>query len=249
MNQPRLSTAVIFRDAMRAFLPILKSTWTWLLALEVLGLCESQFFAYVQQIITARGKEDVIGIAIVSLTSLAIEFLLDAAQVLVIASALLSVLAAPTSLRDTFRSSYAQIIIEKIRAASSILLRSVLLVIPGIVEIVRLCLVPYIVAVDPNYASGHVDALDRSRELIKSSWPSVLLISALFALVPALINLSLNSETSFVWEAPVAILTGRLMSFFTTLIFDILMILICREALMAGKTPSSPAESTAALSH
>lgn len=246
MNQPRLSPAAIFRDAMRILIPVLRISWVWLLAIEVLGLCESQFFAYVQQIITTRGKEDIIGVAIVSLTSLTIELLLDAAQVIVIANALLSTLIAPTSLRDKFRSSYAQIIIEKIRAAASILLRSVLLILPGIVEVVRLCLVPYIVAIDPNYASGQVDALDRSRELIKSSWPLVLLASVLFALTPALINLSLNSETSLIWEAPITILIGRLTSFFATVIFDILMILICREALMAGKTPSSPAESTAA---
>jgi len=56
---------------------------------------------------------------------------------------------------------------ELLRAAAWILFGAVLFLIPGIVFYMFFLFVPYVVIVDPQYQEGKIDALKRSKELVK----------------------------------------------------------------------------------
>ncbi len=62
--------------------------------------------------------------------------------------------------------NFNQSMIESLRALSPIVLKSLLLIVPGIVEAIKLYWLVYIVQFDKDYQSGNVDALVRSRELV-----------------------------------------------------------------------------------
>jgi hypothetical protein len=236
----------LFSEAGKVLFPILRLTWPVLLGIELLSLTESQLYALLSQTITARGREDFFLLLFMGLSSLAIEIVLDAAQVLILAAAVLTALGEKPfpNYSELFSQNFGHILIEKIRAVASIALRSIFFIIPGIIESFRLALVPYVVILDPGYHRGEVDALNESRKLVKPIWPLVVVAMLAVITLPAVITTIAGGDEPLIWENPVSILVGRGINFFVEVYFEIVLILTYRVASAMIATPS-PALSSA----
>jgi hypothetical protein len=72
-----------------------------------------------------------------------------------------------TPLLSSLQTNFKFAMIESLRALAPIMVRWLLLIIPGIIESVRLYWLIYVVQFDEGYKKGEVDALERSRALVK----------------------------------------------------------------------------------
>lgn len=72
-----------------------------------------------------------------------------------------------TPLIESLNKNFKYMTIESMRAFWPIILRTLLLVIPGIIETVRLYWLIYVVQFDSAYNQGKVDALEQSRKFVK----------------------------------------------------------------------------------
>lgn len=97
------------------------------------------------------------------------------------------------------------IVIETVRAIAATLLRLPLLLVPGLVEWIRLTPIPYVVILDPEYQNGDRDALQSARALFSRHKLRVLLLvipsAAVFALEFAMT--SSPADVLPIWSAPV----------------------------------------------
>jgi hypothetical protein len=90
-----------------------------------------------------------------------------------------------TSLKINFK----YVFIESTRALLPITLKILLFIVPGIVEAIRLYFIPFIVQFEPTYAEGKIDALERSRELVRGHFwqvTGILLLSTVLSILPRL---------------------------------------------------------------
>lgn len=87
------------------------------------------------------------------------------------------------SLAKAVKVNLKYIFIETTRAFVPIILKSFLLLIPGLLEAVRLYWVPYVVQFDRDYKEGKVDALEKSRQLTKGHLAAIILIVILTAVI------------------------------------------------------------------
>ena len=163
--KPRSSLGLL-RDALKHLLPtsvkIWQESWLTLVVLQVLYGIGGQFFAYATDQVYAMGREDIPLIAFIAGFELVLTFLWSALWTLVICSTIQSPeewAAVPIS------SRFNQLLIEQVRGLASVIWRMPLLLVPAIVQYVRLAFVPYIVALDRAYLRGEVDALQMSRRL------------------------------------------------------------------------------------
>jgi hypothetical protein len=90
-----------------------------------------------------------------------------------------------------FNKHFKHITIENFRAMLAIALKMLLLIVPGLVEILRLVFINYVVQFDPDYQKGNVDALAKSRGLIRGRfWLFALNFAIMGVLVSVLVTLS-----------------------------------------------------------
>jgi len=95
----------------------------------------------------------------------------------------------PLPLLKFWTQTFPQALIELLRAWGKSMLWSFLLIIPGILAFIRYLFVPFVVALDPLYAEGQREALQRSWSLSKGRLGRLLglfLLSSI--LVPALMT-------------------------------------------------------------
>ncbi len=69
---------------------------------------------------------------------------------------------------------------ESVRVLTRVLLWMLALIIPAFFVYLRYVLMPYVVFFDPDYREGKVDALARSRELVKGLMPALVGLAILF---------------------------------------------------------------------
>lgn len=80
----------------------------------------------------------------------------------------------PTTLDDFLTERLAPLITESLLAFSRIILLALLFIIPGLVYYVFYTFMPYIVFFDPKYHAGEVNALGKSKRIVKSRFFRVL---------------------------------------------------------------------------
>jgi hypothetical protein len=116
---------------------------------------------------------------------------------------------------EALRKNLKYVFIESTRAIVPVLLKSILFIVPGVIEAVRLYFVPYVAQFDREYKSGQVDALERSRQLVRGSWWPVAIILLLAFVLTILPSLWLGSIEAF--EQPFK----YVMVFFLAMVFSL----------------------------
>lgn len=169
----------LLRRALRLWGPLLQRLWPWLAF--AIGTKEIVTF-YFRLVADPQQDSDRILVAIalgclqVGLAILTSVFVMVAAQD--------EIHGRRTDIWKSFKSHFKYLTIEGLRTILPILLRTLLLIIPGLIEYLRLSFVSYVVMLDPEYQAGKADALERSRELVKGH----LLYVFLFLLLSAVIE-------------------------------------------------------------
>lgn len=97
-----------------------------------------------------------------------------------------------------------QSLIETIRSWGSVLAWSLLLFIPGLIQLVLYTFVPFVVVLDRNYDLGTEDALKRSQQMVRRNWLKVISILIVFHLaLPMLLSSSFDAYR-LPWKTPLA---------------------------------------------
>jgi hypothetical protein len=156
----------VFQKSFSMWTPVLKKTWHWLL----FSLGSAVLLDGAVGFVVGDGGDPQTSQLRLSLTliSFALQLLLAAVILVIINNACESVREnnsqSPT---HRFTEYFKYILIESARALPPILLRCLLLLIPGIIEGIRLYFISYVVMFDKDYKSNQADALVRSRALVK----------------------------------------------------------------------------------
>ncbi|MBX3019134.1 MAG: hypothetical protein KF767_14705 [Bdellovibrionaceae bacterium] len=86
---------------------------------------------------------------------------------------------------------------EQLRAFGSIMMWSLLLIVPGIVRLFELAFLPWVVCFDAEYQKGRRDALKESRRVFYRVWPRLLGLLILFWVIFPLTLTSLDERRSY----------------------------------------------------
>ncbi|MBK9294019.1 MAG: hypothetical protein IPM57_06175 [Oligoflexia bacterium] len=101
-----------------------------------------------------------------------------------------------TPLLKSLEDNFKYVMIESFRAFLPVMLKTLLLVIPGIIETVRLYWITYVVQFDEKYKQGQVDALEQSRKLVKGSFIKTALILIFVGFLSMLPRFGSSSSTN-----------------------------------------------------
>lgn len=93
-------------------------------------------------------------------------------------------------------------IIENLRAFGRIILWSLALILPGIIQFFWLLMTPIVVLVSPSYQDGQQDALKVSREVVQANWGKCLAWVAAFTVVLPLLSSAVFDGKHSLYENP-----------------------------------------------
>lgn len=133
-------------------------------------------------------------------------------------------------LRDApFWPSFTQMVKEQLRAFGSIMNWSLLLILPGLWKMLEYVLVPWVVALDPNYERGEVDALKESRRLFYRMWPWILGYAFVYMILIPFVLMALDGYRSFA-ETPLPALALTVVDLAFFVLFQWLLLKVWRKA-------------------
>jgi hypothetical protein len=89
---------------------------------------------------------------------------------------------------SSIKKHFYQVFLEYIRCVLPILLKTLLLIVPGIIEYLRLAFVGLIVLFDKEYAQGNVDALEASRKWTNGHKVNILIIYLIYFALAIITN-------------------------------------------------------------
>lgn len=124
------------------------------------------------------------------------------------------------------------VLIENLRCSLAIIIRLPLLVVPALVEMIRLFCVPFVVQFDPRYGRGEIDALTTSRSLLKGHFLKVVPILLFVGLVSIVPEFWLKSLS--ILESPILYSVGVTISVLCEVYFSIVAYLVYRELAKGG---------------
>lgn len=212
------------RDIPRLLRGVLRSAGAVLSIIFVCRAISSEVFNFVAQRSQGLG-----GDTNVLFTSLALQALFDLAwgtawTFLLIRS--VKVANSGGSLLDSRSlSDFNQLLIENIRAVAAMIWRIPFLIVPALVEYVRLTFVSHIVLLDPKYQRGEVDALQRSRDLVKGRFLMILVLMIILSLIPLVsAQLMQGGDIQWPWEHPLSFLLKTAFLLFMHLVFEIFLV-------------------------
>jgi hypothetical protein len=131
--------------------------------------------------------------------------------------------------KKTTLSGITQLLIESLRAWGKAMTWGFLLIIPGVIQWLKLSFVPFVTLESQTYARGEIDALETSRKLSKGHlWHITGLMMLFSVLLPLL--LTTWDEERMIWNTPLASLTLTLIE----TVFTILFFLILRRLYQAA---------------
>jgi hypothetical protein len=175
------SLKVIWFDSARLWAPVLKRVWPWLL----FSITIEEIFSYgVGYIGKVNEKLSFFAAAL----ALLFQLLLSAVGVIIVNQIIFKVKNHSSSnVIDDLKNNLKHIVIESTRAMLPVILKLLLFIVPGLIEAVRLYFVPYVAQFDRQYKAGHVDALERSRALVRNRFwvvTGILILNAILSMVP-----------------------------------------------------------------
>lgn len=127
-----------------------------------------------------------------------------------------------------------QTMIEEMRVWGKSMLWSLVFIIPGLVQFLRLVFVPFIVTMDPKYAEGSVDALEKSKQLSRGKIGRILALFIAFSIVIPMLFTSVD-EYKLLWKTP---LSGLFICF-VEMVLNLCFILGLWKLYQLGSSPAS----------
>jgi hypothetical protein len=197
-----------------------------LVLLSITALVIDQFGAFSNKIISEVKMENLTVVATLLLVSFALESVWFVAWSLVISVATQDHLdrrSGHSDIIQLLRLKISPLIIENTRSAAAILIRVPLLIIPAVIEFVRLSFVSNIVVFDLAYAQGEVDALQKSRQLCQGLIGKLATLIGLRFALSLLTTVTLQRENSYIWEQPLSVLTSVSVNLVLDFIFCVLL--------------------------
>jgi hypothetical protein len=213
-----------FKDLARLLPAVLRDAWPVLLTVHVGRTISSELFSYSAQAIQARGKEDLASLA----TAVALQFVFEMAWSSVWAFIAIRITRAhidsSAHISRSVKEDFKYLVIEGIRVMSAVLYRIPLLIIPALVEIVRLTFVPHVVLLDPAYHRGEVDALEASRTLTKGRFSALVGAWAVYLVLSTLPSLSHGAMSLWFWERPLGFALESFVTLFINVGFEVFLV-------------------------
>jgi hypothetical protein len=246
MRKTKISFRQLFKATALACFPTVRRSWRALLALTIIHVGIDQYSALASRVIQERGREEIGLLVFTSLVQFILDLLWSGAWLLVVSRAADTVASltrnagdpeapeAQPSFVPSFMQDYPQVLIEGIRVLAAMIFRLPFLVIPALIEYVRLVFVPYVVLFDSAYKRGEVDALKQSRRLVRGRF---VFLSTLVSIQPLIVLLLalFKGDEAFIWEKPLEGLISVLLTFLLDLFFGILVFFAYRACAQLEK--------------
>jgi hypothetical protein len=221
------------RPTIEIYKSVLQSALAPLLVLEFVEFASAQFFSYATNYVRQMGREDVALIACIAVLEMLVTMIWSAAWLIAVAK-IAEGIWQKRVLLPTFKSSmiqhFNQTLIEQVRALAAVIWRIPLLIIPALNEYIRLYFVPLIVILHPDYDKGAVDALEESRRLSRGHFWGLNTLITLIFLGPWLAqSLAQADGSEFIWENPLGVSIGYIVTFFINVFTTIYLCSYFRE--------------------
>lgn len=213
-------------DSTRLVPLVLRRTWLPLLLLFFGKEASLQLLSYAGILVQREGREDFRLIVAVVGSNVFFEILWSAVWSFFVINATRAALRneplfSPDALRDLN-----QTLIEGIRSLSAVIFRIPLLILPAIVEIIRLFFVPHVVILDPAYRTGTVDALKRSRAYVKNAWALVVLAYTSVFICTVIVEAFTQGQSgeAWFWSKPFAFTLTTLLTLLLNLVYEVFLV-------------------------
>ena len=219
-------------DAAKLFPRVLQRALISLILIHLARSISSELFSFGSSYIQGRGREDLTLIIAAALVQFVFELFWGSLWSLTAIRATRDVLrgsnpsesATPASAQENFQLLN-QLLIENVRGLAAVLYRAPLLILPAVLELVRLVFVPEVVLLDPDYDAGRVDALTRSRELTRGHWTALIATGLInLALSTLVTEMAQGSIEGWMWLRPHLFLLAVTITFFITLGYEIFLV-------------------------
>lgn len=138
---------------------------------------------------------------------------------------------------QSLNSTFNQVVKEELRAFGSILNWSFLLILPGLWKMIEYVFVPWVVALDPDYEEGRVDALKESRRLFYRVWGRLVPFVLFTTIVVPLVLTSFDEYRSFE-DHPFTASGMSLLDLGLFIVFQYVLLKIWRRARYTAPQPS-----------
>ena len=234
-------------DVQRLVPLVLRRTWLPLLILFFGKEASLQLLNYAGVLVQREGREDFRLIVAVVGSNVFFEILWSAIWSFFVISATRSSLRDEPLFSSTSLGDLNQTLIEGVRALSAIAFRLPLLVVPALIEIVRLFLVPHVVLLDPAYRKGRVDALKESRQFVRPIWGWLVLSYGLLFVSTVVVESFTQGEAgeAWFWSKPLAFALTTVLTLLLNLVYEVFLValfirLSVRMAVQAGPEPVAP---------
>jgi hypothetical protein len=217
-----------FIDLTRLLPIVLKRSGVVLIVLHFAREASLQALNYLGVLIQAQGREDMPTLVGLVGLNFFFEILWSAVWSFVLISATRAALRQEPLWSETSLGDLNQLLVEGVRSMAAILWRLPFAIIPGLIELLRLLFVPHVVLLEPLYAKGHVDALERSRKALKSKWFLVLIVTLLsLGLSSGVEALTGGSRTAiYFWQAPGAFMFSAVLTLSINLVYEVYLVAV-----------------------
>ena len=132
------------------------------------------------------------------------------------------------------KQHFSQCLRESLRAWGKVILWSILLIIPGLIQMVRMAFVPFIAIYSQEYQAGQIDALKTSARLTRPQFWQLLGVFLVFSvLIPLFLTAFDDYKT--LWKTPApALALGAVEAFFMVIFYETLLRLFQRSQKNVG---------------
>lgn len=204
---------------------VLKMAWLPILLIHVSRAVTQEFFTYGASLIQARGREELGLLATAITLQFLVEMAWSAVWAFIVIDATRRALGSPSLATSDLLKRLNQLVIEGVRSIAAILYRVPLLLIPALVEFIRLMFVPHVVLLDRDYEAGRVDALKRSRELTRGRWTLLIFSAGVLLGVNTYVEIVAQGSTEvWMWEEPLGWLITTAFTFATNLYYEVFLV-------------------------
>jgi hypothetical protein len=124
---------------------------------------------------------------------------------------------------NPFKKNLNQSLIEELRALGSVMLWSILFIIPGLIRLAQYVFVPFIVTLSQRYQDGELDALAGSRSVSGKMFLKVIGILVVFTVIFPLILTSWDEYHIF-WMHPVGNLLMTAVQSVLSIMFGLILL-------------------------
>ncbi len=217
-----------FKDLIRLLPLVIRRSGLMLVSIHLAREVSLQLLNYVGARFQASGREETASLVLLVALNFFFEILWSAVWSFVLISATRAAIRDEPFWSERSATDFNQLLIEGVRSMASVVFRLPFLVVPGLIEILRLLFVPHVVLLEPLYAKGRVDALDRSRAAIRSKWGLVLLVTLVSLSLSLAVSLVTQGERgdAWLWEAPGLFFLSALLTLFINLVYEVFLVAV-----------------------